>query len=86
MIIKKIDSVGRIVIPMEIRNTLNWKSNDEIELISKDDSLILKKHYPKQNVCCICGSNKKLINFSNNFVCQDCIDLLIEKNKNNLLL
>lgn len=79
MIIKKIDSVGRIVIPMEIRNTLNWKSNDEIELISQDGSLILKKHYPKKNVCCICGSDSKLVSIGNTFVCKDCANLLIKK-------
>jgi len=47
MIIKKIDSVGRIVIPMELRNSLGWKSNDEIELCEQEGKLILTKHIIK---------------------------------------
>lgn len=73
MILKKIDSVGRIVIPMEIRNTLNWKTNDEIELQCKDDILFLKKHLKIEDQCCVCGSKKQLISFKNKFVCKDCL-------------
>lgn len=79
MIIKKIDSVGRIVIPMEIRNSLNWKSNDEIELINQDNGLLLKKHYPKLKVCCLCGSLNNLITLKNDCICKRCISTLLEK-------
>ena len=61
MITKKIDSVGRIVIPMELRNSLGWKSNDEIELCEQDGKLILTKHIIKQGQCAICGSKEKLL-------------------------
>lgn len=74
MILKKIDSVGRIVIPMEIRNTLNWKTNDEIELINQDDKLILKKHYPRVKSCCICGSDKNLQQFKDKLICGNCLN------------
>lgn len=73
MILKKIDSVGRLVIPMEIRNTLNWKTNDEIELINQDDKLILKKHYSKLKSCCICNSDKNLQQFKDKFICSNCL-------------
>lgn len=44
-ITKKIDSVGRIAIPRDIRRSLRWMDGDEIEIISNDDNtLLLKKH------------------------------------------
>ena len=78
MIIKKIDSVGRIVIPMEIRNVLNWNSGDEIELINQDNELILKKHYPKLKVCCLCGRKNELIELKNDCICKECISSLLK--------
>lgn len=44
-IVRKIDDLGRIVIPKEIRKTLNVKSNDDIEIIADDNKIILKKYY-----------------------------------------
>ncbi len=44
-IVRKIDDLGRIVIPKEIRKTLNIKSNDDIEIIADDNKIILKKYY-----------------------------------------
>ena len=44
-VIKKIDDIGRIAIPKDIRRSLRWMGGDEIEIISNDDgSLTLRKH------------------------------------------
>jgi len=45
MVIKKIDDIGRIAIPKDIRRSLRWMGGDEIEIISSDDgSVLLRKH------------------------------------------
>lgn len=44
-IVRKIDELGRIVIPKEIRNSLNIKDQESIEIVVENDSVILKKHY-----------------------------------------
>lgn len=49
-IIRKIDNVGRIVIPTEVRKVLQIKTNDSLEIIldAKNESVTFKKYYPKQ--------------------------------------
>ena len=75
MILKKIDSVGRIVIPSEIRTSLHWKANDEIELTIKDDSLMLKKKIHDCPKCLICGSYDNIAKLpfeENMYICENC--------------
>ena len=43
-IVRKIDELGRIVLPIEIRNTLDIKSKDSIEIFVDDDKIVLKKY------------------------------------------
>ena len=45
VVIKKIDDIGRISIPKDIRRALRWMGGDEIEIIPKDDgTLLLRSH------------------------------------------
>lgn len=68
--IKKIDSLGRIVIPSDIRNTLGMSPNDSIEMTIKDNQLILTKH---QQTCSMCGGTNDLITFEQLILCKDCL-------------
>ena len=44
-VVKKMDDIGRIVIPSDLRRALRWMGGDEIEIIPKDDgTVLLKKH------------------------------------------
>lgn len=45
VIIKKIDDIGRISIPKDVRRELRWMGGDEIEVIvQKDNTILLRKH------------------------------------------
>lgn len=44
-VVKKMDDIGRIVIPRDIRNTLRWMGGDEIEIILNNDNTILLQRY-----------------------------------------
>ena len=74
MIVKKIDSVGRIVIPMELRKSLNWKDNDVIILEESNGSLLLTK---QERRCILCGeqgcSDNRLVVFKDKTLCENCI-------------
>lgn len=44
-VVKKMDDIGRIVIPRDLRRSLRWMGGDEIEIIPKDDgTVLLRKH------------------------------------------
>lgn len=45
-VIKKIDDIGRIAIPKDIRRALRWMGGDEIEIIADDEKIILRKYQP----------------------------------------
>lgn len=60
-IVRKIDELGRIVIPKEIRKNLGIKNNEDIEIFVEDDIVILKKYHRMQNF------REKSLNFINIF-------------------
>lgn len=74
-IIRRIDDLGRVVIPKEIRRTLNWHEGDPLELFPDgEDGVTLKKYQPG---CVVCGKTKDLcIHRNGRSVCADCIDEL----------
>ena len=72
---RKIDIVGRILIPSDIRKALEWDSGSKITVTMQDDSLILRK---SQDSCFACGNEDKLMPIHGKFICRACIDELAE--------
>jgi len=72
-IVRKVDALGRIVLPIELRRTLGIEIRDSIEIFVKDDSIILRKYDP---ACVICGEKGLLKEYRGKQVCQNCIDEL----------
>ena len=69
-IIRKVDELGRIVLPIELRRTLDIATQDEIEIFAVDDQIVLHKHEP----CCVfCNSSQELVSFRNKNICRECI-------------
>lgn len=71
--IRKIDELGRIVLPIEIRQSLDIKEKDSLEIFIKDDGVFIKKNIPS---CVFCNSTQNLIYFSEKNICPNCINLL----------
>lgn len=67
---RAIDEVGRIVIPNEIRKSLNIKPKDELDISIDNDKIILKKIQPN---CIFCNCTQGLSSFKGNNICPDCI-------------
>ena len=73
--IRRIDELGRIVLPIEIRQCLNIKEKDPLEISIKDDSILIKKTIPS---CIFCNSTARLKYFSDKNICKNCINKLKE--------
>ena len=69
-IVRKVDELGRIVLPIELRRTLDIAERDELEIYLEDDHIVLKK---SEHCCVFCGSTHDLVNYHGRNVCMDCI-------------
>ena len=68
-IVRKVDELGRIVLPIELRRTLDIGVKDVLEIYVEGDSVVLKKYEP---ACVFCGNEKNIIDFKDKMVCTSC--------------
>ncbi|QEY34482.1 AbrB/MazE/SpoVT family DNA-binding domain-containing protein [Caproiciproducens galactitolivorans] len=80
-IIRKVDELGRIVSPKELRMTLNIKEKDPLQIFVDDDGrIILQKYEP---ACVFCNSMNDVISFKGRNICRDCMEKLSSKLEDN---
>jgi transcriptional pleiotropic regulator of transition state genes len=72
-IVRKVDELGRVVIPIELRRTLGIDEKDALEIYVDQEKIILKKYQP---ACIFCGNAENIINFRGKNVCQECLNLM----------
>lgn len=70
-IVRKIDTLGRFVVPSELRAVLEIGKNDSIEIFTEDDKIILKKYQP---ACLFCGNADNITYFKGKLICKDCLE------------
>ena len=75
-IVRKVDELGRIVIPKELRKKFCIDEKDGLEIYVEDDRIILKKYEPS---CVFCQNVDNVVNFQGRNVCPDCIKALSER-------
>ena len=68
-VVSKVDELGRIVLPMEIRRTLDIAEKDALEIYVEGSSVILKKYKPS---CIFCDATKDITVFKGKNVCPKC--------------
>lgn len=69
-IVRKVDELGRIVLPSELRKSLGIDVKDSLEIYTSGDSVILKKYLPS---CIFCGEANDITIFKNKNVCKNCL-------------
>ena len=69
-IVRKIDDLGLIVLPIEQRRILEIGDRDSLEIFIEDNMLILKKYQP---ACIFCGNAKDVMTFKGRNICPNCI-------------
>lgn len=75
-VIRPIDDLGRIVLPIELRKALHIEKKDLLEIFVDGSYIVLKKH---QNSCILCGDINNLIEYKNQTICKTCIESLNNK-------
>lgn len=70
-IVRKVDELGRVVLPIELRRTLNIDIKDSLEIYVENDSIILRKYEPS---CIFCGSSDAVKEFKGKNICGTCYE------------
>lgn len=68
-IVRKVDELGRIVLPIELRRKFDIEEKDSLEIYTDGDRIILQKYEPS---CVFCGSSKEIFNFNGKNICSEC--------------
>ncbi len=72
-IVRPIDDLGRIVLPIEIRKTLSLSPKDSVEIFIDENRIVLQKYQPG---CIFCGNHEDLTYYKNKLVCRECVESL----------
>lgn len=72
-IVRRIDELGRLVLPIEMRRVLDIAEKDMVEIYVEGEEIILRKFRP---FCVFCGSHENTVSFQDKQVCPDCIGKL----------
>jgi transcriptional pleiotropic regulator of transition state genes len=74
-IVRKVDDLGRIVLPIELRRMLDIAERDELEIYMDQDRIVLQKYEP---ACIFCGMPQDLVAYNSKNVCRECIGKMQE--------
>lgn len=69
--VRKVDELGRIVIPIEIRQTLDIKVKSPLEIFVDEDMIVLRKYQP---ACIFCGGTNDIVYFNDKKICAECLE------------
>ncbi|HHY04670.1 MAG TPA: AbrB/MazE/SpoVT family DNA-binding domain-containing protein [Thermoanaerobacterales bacterium] len=78
-IVRKVDELGRVVIPIELRRTLDIDVKDALEIYVDADKIILKKYLP---ACIFCNNAEDVVNFKGKNICKTCLKEINEFSTN----
>jgi transcriptional pleiotropic regulator of transition state genes len=70
-VVRRVDELGRIVIPIELRRTLDIAEKDALEIYVDGEQIILKKYEP---ACIFCGDARDVVNYRGKNICTKCLE------------
>ena len=68
--VRTIDGLGRITLPIEIRRMLDINTGDGVEMFSDKDRIILQKYAPS---CIFCGEADEIVTYKDKKICKSCL-------------
>ena len=68
-VVRKIDELGRVVLPSELRRVFGIREGDELEISVNGEQIILQK---RQDLCLFCGAESPAVEFRGRRICDDC--------------
>lgn len=69
-IVRQVDDLGRVVIPIELRRNLSIAERDPLEIFVEGEQIILKKYEP---ACIFCGNARDIVNYKDKNICKKCL-------------
>ena len=72
-VVRKVDELGRIVLPKELRTILSINERDSIEIFTDNDKIILQKYQP---ACIFCNNANDIVYFNGKRICAECVEKL----------
>lgn len=69
-IVRRIDNLGRVVLPIELRRNFDIDKEDPVEIFVDDNYIMLKKYQP---ACIFCNDARDVINFKGKNICRSCL-------------
>lgn len=75
-IVRRIDNLGRVVLPIELRRIFSIDKEDPVEIFVDDNFIMLKKYQP---ACIFCNDAKDVVNYKGKNICQKCLEEIKEK-------
>ena len=70
-IVRRVDELGRVVLPIELRRTLDINEKDALEIYVEGNTVILKKYEP---ACIFCQNARDVVNYKGKLICNDCLE------------
>lgn len=74
-IVRQVDYMGRVTLPIELRRTFDISEKDSLEIYVEGDTIILKKYDP---TCIFCGNTKDIVDFKGRNICPQCLEEMKE--------
>ena len=78
-IVRKIDNLGRLVLPVELRRGLGLDEDPTVEIFVEEDTIVLKKYQP---ACIFCGNALDITNVKGKNICKSCLAEIAELSQN----
>ena len=75
--VRRVDQLGRLVLPMDLRDSLQIGPQTPMDIYYEDEDIVLRKHRP---VCCICRGSDNLQDFKGKLICESCVEALEHEN------
>jgi len=76
-IVRRMDALGRLVLPIELRRNLNFEINDGLEIFVDNGHIVLRKYQP---ACVFCGNANEVIMFKGKKICTECLSTMGQRN------
>ncbi len=77
VVVRQLDNLGRIVLPIELRRTMGISVKDMLEVFVEGESIVLRKYVP---ACLFCGQEGDVVAFKCKNICQACLEELRQGN------
>lgn len=69
-IVRRVDELGRVVLPKELRETMDISEKAHLEIFTEENMIVLKKYEPD---CIFCRNAKNVVNYKGKNICHDCL-------------